>query len=216
MRMAEGPVSRLHKVAHGGRRFNTTPTRRAAELRGETVEQLLDRNLAELLQELRVAFTGVQILFAFLLTLAFTQRFTDLDAFGVTAYVLALLCTAIATMVLLAPVSFHRIVFRRGQKAALVIVADRMLMLGLALLIPAICSALLLILDLVLGRWQAILGSSVTVAVGLTTWYALPLGVRRAGRVASGAHGRSRSEATHAGVEPASPALPGGPLTHQG
>jgi Family of unknown function (DUF6328) len=128
----------------------------------------------------------------------------------------ALLCTAIATMVLLAPVSFHRIVFRRGQKAALVIVADRMLMLGLALLIPGICSALLLILDLVLGWWQAILGSSVTVAVGLTTWYALPLGVRRAGRVAARAHGRPRPETTDARTEPTAPALPSGPLTHPG
>ena len=84
-------------------------------------------------------------------------------------------------MVLLAPVSFHRIVFRRGQKAALVVVADRLLMVGLALLIPAISSGVLLILDVVLGRWQAILGSAVTVMVGLVTWYAMPIVVRRAG-----------------------------------
>ena len=82
-------------------------------------------------------------------------------------------------MVLIAPVSFHRIVFRRGQKASLVVAADRLLMLGLALLIPAICSAVLLILDVVLGLWQAILGSALTAAVGLGTWYALPLAIRR-------------------------------------
>jgi hypothetical protein len=69
------------------------------------LEQLLDRNLSEVLQELRVAFT---------------------------VYVVALLSTALATMVLTAPVSFHRIVFRRGQKAALVVVADRLLIVGLA------------------------------------------------------------------------------------
>jgi hypothetical protein len=115
------------------------------------MEQLLDRNLAELLQELRVAFTGVQILFAFLLSLAFAQRFTELDGFDTAVYTVALLSTALATMVLIAPVSFHRIVFRRGQKAALVVAADR----------------------------QAILGSALTAAVGLGTWYVLPLVIRR-------------------------------------
>ncbi len=173
--------STWHKVAHGGRRFDHTSAQRAANSRGETMDQLLDRNLAELLQELRVAFTGVQILFAFLLSLAFTQRFEDLNEFDIAVYVVALLSTALATMVLIAPVSFHRIVFRRRQKAALVVVADRLLIVGLALLIPAISSAVLLILDVVLGRWQAVLASSLTALVGLLTWYALPLGIRRAG-----------------------------------
>src|SRR3712207_8072213 len=78
------------------------------------LDQVLNRNLNELLQELRVAFTGVQIMFAFLLGLAFTQRFTELDGFGVTVYTVALLTTASATMLLLAPVSFHRIVDRKS------------------------------------------------------------------------------------------------------
>jgi hypothetical protein len=177
----ERSTSTMHKVAHGGRRFDHSSAQRAANSRGETLEQLLDRNLAELLQELRVAFTGVQILFAFLLSMAFTQRFTELDGFDIAVYVVALLSTALATMVLIAPVSFHRIVFRRRQKAALVVVADRLLMVGLALLIPAICSSVLLILDVVLGRWQAIVGCTVTVLVGLLTWYALPLAIRFAG-----------------------------------
>ena len=87
---------------------------------------------------------------------------------------MALLSTAVATMLFIAPVSFHRIVFRRRQKRALVIVADRLLVAGLALLVPAICSSLLLILDVVLGRWPAILGSSFTASVGLLTWYVAP------------------------------------------
>ena len=153
---------------------------RAAEVRGETVDQVLDRNLNELLQELRVAFTGVQILFAFLLSLAFTQRFQELDAFEIV-YTVALLSTALATMVLIAPVSFHRIVFRRRQKSALVVVADRLLVIGLAILIPAISSAVLLSLEVVLGLWQAIVGSSLTALVGVATWYALPLAIRRSG-----------------------------------
>ena len=79
-------------------------------------------------------------------------------------------------MVLKAPVSFHRIVFRRGQKAALVVAADRLLIVGLALLIPAICSAVLLILDVVLGLWQAILGSALTAPVGLVHLVRAPAG----------------------------------------
>ena len=164
------------------RRFDHTKALQTAESRGETLDQVLDRNVAELLQELRVAFTGVQILFAFLLGLAFTQRFEDLDSFGIAAYTIALMSTALATMVLIAPVSFHRIVFRRRQKAALVVVSDRLLMVGIALLIPAIGSSVLLVLDVVLGRWQAIVGSSVTVLVALLTWYALPLAIRFSGR----------------------------------
>jgi hypothetical protein len=180
MRVQESSAATLHRLARGGRRFEHSPVQRAADSRGETLDQLLDRNLAELLQELRVAFTGVQILFAFLLGLAFTQRFSDLDHFGITVYTVALMSTALATMVLIAPVSFHRIVFRRRRKAALVLVSDRLLMVGLALLIPAMGSCVLLILDVVLGRWQAIVGSSVTVLVGLVTWYGLPLSVRLA------------------------------------
>jgi hypothetical protein len=161
--------------------FDAAATVRSAESRGETVDQVLDRNVAELLQELRVAFTGVQILFAFLLSLAFTQRFEDLDAFDLVFYTTALMTTALATLVLIAPVSFHRLVFRRRQKAALVVVADRLLLVGLALLIPAISSAVLLILDVALGRGPAIVGASVTVLVGVLTWYALPLAIRRSG-----------------------------------
>ena len=168
-----------------GRQFDHSRALRLAESRGETLDQVYDRNVNELLQELRVAFTGVQILFAFLLGLAFTQRFAELDAFDLAVYTVALLSTALATMVLIAPVSFHRIVFRRRQKAALVVVADRLLIVGLALLIPAISSAVLLILDVVLGRWQAVVGCSLTVLVGLLTWYALPLAIRYAGNGAA-------------------------------
>jgi hypothetical protein len=171
--------------------LDVTRAMRAAESRGETLDQVLDRNVGELLQELRVAFTGVQILFAFLLGLAFTSRFQDLDSFGLAVYTTSLMSTALATLLLIAPVSFHRMVFRRRQKAALVAVADRMLVIGLALLIPAIASAVLLILDVALGRVAAVIGSGATVLVGLATWYALPLAVRRSAHDAAPRQGRS-------------------------
>ncbi|MGX5658013.1 DUF6328 family protein [Geodermatophilus nigrescens] len=161
-----------------GQRYAPSAARSAQE-RGETLDQLLDRNLAELLQELRVAITGVQVLFAFLLGLAFTARFRELDDVQLTVYTVTLLATALATVVLIAPVSFHRLVFRRRRKAALIRVADRMLLAGLALLVLAISSGVLLILDVVLGRWAGVLGGGAVLLVGLVTWYALPLAARR-------------------------------------
>jgi hypothetical protein len=161
--------------------FDRGAAERSARSRGESVDQLLDRNLAELLQELRVAITGVQILFAFLLGLAFTQRFDSLDRFQVAVYTGTLLTTALATILLIAPVAFHRLVFRRRQKPALIVVADRLLLVGLALLVLAISSAVLLILDVALGRWQGLAGSGVVALVGVLTWYGLPVWARRTG-----------------------------------
>jgi hypothetical protein len=157
---------------------------RSAEARGETLDQLLDRNLAELLQELRVAITGVQVLFAFLLGLAFTQRFADLDDFALTVYTVTLLATALATVLLIAPVSFHRLVFRRRLKGALIVVADRMLVAGLALLVLAISSGVLLVLDVVLGRGPGIVAGAGVLLVAAVTWYALPVWARRASAAA--------------------------------
>jgi Family of unknown function (DUF6328) len=208
MRAQDNPSTESAEPA-SGRLFDATPAVVSAESRGETVDQVLDRNVAELLQELRVAFTGVQILFAFLLTLAFTQRFQELGGFDLAVYVTALMCTALATMVLIAPVSFHRLVFRRRQKAALVVVADRLLLVGLALLIPAISSSVLLILNVAVGRGLAIAGASLTAAVALLTWYALPLAIRRSGHgiLPPHHHGhRSQSRMSRSHVPPSSEA----------
>jgi hypothetical protein len=160
-------------------RFDGAAAVLTARERGETVHQVLDRNLNELLQELRVAFTGVQVLFAFLLGLAFTARFARLGRFELTLYTVSVMATALATVALIAPVSFHRMVFRRRQKAVLVAVADRLLLVGLGLLVVAITSAVLLILDVALGRWQGLVGGGAVALAGLLTWYALPIWARR-------------------------------------
>ena len=162
-------------------RFDTEAAQRSARSRGETLDQVLDRNLNELLQELRVAITGVQILFAFLLALAFTPRFTSLSRFDIGVYTVTLITTALATIVLIAPVSFHRLIFRRRQKPALIIVGDRLLLLGLGLLVMAISCAVLLILDVVLGRWQGLAGGGLVGLAGVLTWFGLPTWARRAG-----------------------------------
>ena len=182
LRSVQGkPLAGREPRARGVRRFDPTAALSSAHDRGETLDQLLDRNLAELLQELRVAITGVQILFAFLLGLAFTQRFAELGALQVCIYTVALLSTALATLVLIAPVSFHRLVFRRRQKGALVVVANRLLLAGLGLLVLAISASTLLVLDVVLGLWAGLLGGGVVFTAGLLTWYALPLWARRTG-----------------------------------
>src|SRR6266508_4388199 len=94
--------------------------------RQESELQRLDRNFNELLQELRVAQTGVQILFAFLLTLAFTQRFGEVTGFQRGLYYGTLVAAALATSLLIAPVSLHRLLFRRHQKGRVVIAANRL------------------------------------------------------------------------------------------
>src|SRR5213080_1326027 len=106
--------------------------------RDETELERWDRNFNELLQELRVAQTGVQILFAFLLTLPFTQRFEKVGAEDRAVYLGTLLATALATACLIAPVSQHRILFRRHRKPEIVDTASRLAETGLAFLLVAV------------------------------------------------------------------------------
>ncbi len=137
-----------------------------ADARGETPLQRADRAYGEILQEVRVAQTGVQILFAFLLTLAFTSRFATITAFQKHIYVLTLMLTAGATALLIAPAAFHRLVYRRRLKQHLVRAASRLALAGLVLLLLAIVSALLLILDVVTG-----LGPALVLAAGALSWF---------------------------------------------
>ena len=139
-----------------------------------------DRQMLELLNELRVALPGVQILFAFLLTLPFSARFDGLGAFGTTVYTVTLLSTATATLVLIAPVSFHRTLFRQRRKEQLVAFADGALLVGLALLLLGIAAAVLLVLDVVLGRWPATACCAFVIVLGGVAGYLVPLRQRRA------------------------------------
>jgi len=137
-----------------------------------------DRRYEELLQELRVAQTGVQFLFAFLLTLAFTQRFSSITSFQKSLYVATLLATAISSALLIGPVPFHRIVFRRGLKPRLVVGSDMMARGGLAVLLLAINGAVFLILDVVVGGTLARVLAGVTFLWFILVWYVLPLVAR--------------------------------------
>ena len=140
----------------------------------ETERQRWQRNFADLLQELRVAQTGVQILFAFLLTLPFSNGFTRTSGFQKDVYIVALLSSAAAAALIISPVAFHRALFRQGRKPELVRYSHAMATGGLACMLVAMVSAVLLVADFVLNRPVALLLSGVTAVWFLTFWGALP------------------------------------------
>lgn len=133
---------------------------------GESEHQRWIRNFQELLQELRVAQTGVQFLFAFLLGLAFTQRFQETTSAQRIVYVVTLVLTTLSAVLLIAPVSYHRIVFRRHMKPTLVRHAHRMALGGLLVLALAVVSSVYLIVDVVFGTLVGGL-----VAAGIAGWF---------------------------------------------
>jgi hypothetical protein len=144
----------------------------------ETEAERLDRNFADLLQELRVAQTGVQILFAFLLTLPFGARFGGVDPLGRTVYVVALLAAAAAAGMIIAPVAYHRMLFRRGRKGELVRSAHRMASGGLAFLVVAMVGSVFVVTDFVLSRTVAV-GLTIVAAVWLVLFWAVFPWLRR-------------------------------------
>ncbi|WP_147793999.1 DUF6328 family protein [Cellulomonas sp. Y8] len=142
--------------------------------RSETATERMDRNWNELLQELRVAQTGVQILTGFLLTVPFQQRFLDLDDYQKTVYLVLVVLALTATAFIVAPVSLHRILFRRHLKRELVDSADRMAQTGLAALALVLGGSALLLFDVVVGRTAGIVAGAVTLTGLAVVWVALP------------------------------------------
>jgi hypothetical protein len=148
----------------------STPAKRT-----ETAAERADRNLGELLQELRVALPGVQVLFAFLLTVPFSQGFDKLQPAQRELYFGVLMCTLISTALLIAPSAHHRMLFRKRDKEYLVRTANRLTIAGLGVLAIALTGAVLLISDLI---FKSTLTVVFTVAAGATfaiLWAVLPL-----------------------------------------
>ena len=148
--------------------------------RNEDEHERLTRNFNELLQELRVTQTGVQILTGFLLTLPFQQRFSELDDFEVTVFCVAVLLSATATALIVAPVSYHRLLFRQRKKALLVRAADRLARAGLLILALAVSVVVLLVFDVAVSRQLGIICSAAVLLVFVVLWLVLPLVSRRA------------------------------------
>jgi hypothetical protein len=153
------------------------PERVAGETptRSETEAERFDRNFHDLLQELRVAQAGTQILFAFLLSVAFTVPFQQSDDFTHRVYAVTLVLSALATAMLITPAAMHRIMFRRGLKGSIVRVGSVLALSGLYLLMGALAGGLLLALDVALSRGQSILITSLITVVFVALWVVLPL-----------------------------------------
>jgi len=146
--------------------------------RRETPTERLDRNWDELLQELRVTQTGVQLLAGFLLTLPFQQRFATITDAQRTAYLVALASAIVATALLVAPVSAHRLMFRRHAKHELVGFADIAARSGLVALALSVSAATFLIFDVVVGRGAALTATALALVVFVVNWLLLPLLIR--------------------------------------
>ena len=146
--------------------------------RDESEGDRLDRNLGELLQELRVAGLGVQVLFGFLLSLPFTTRFTQLSPGQRNLYLATIVLAAVATALLLGPVAYHRLVFRQGQKERLVRAANIMAIAGLATVGLAVSAAVLLVTDYVSSGLTAGLITAFVTCLFAGLWFVLPLARR--------------------------------------
>jgi hypothetical protein len=170
----------------------------AVALRSETDLERLDRNLVELLQEVRVVQTGVQVLFAFLLTVPFSSRFDAITGFQRGAYFTALVGAAAASVLLIAPTSLHRILFRLGQKDYMVDMSNRLALGGLAATAVAMVAVMLLIGDVMFGTAIGIGIAAATALAFGTVWVALPVRRRRQ-VVAVGATRRAASRGDRAG-----------------
>jgi hypothetical protein len=147
--------------------------------RQETVTERLDRNWSNLLQELRVVQTGVQLLTGFLLTLPFQQRFAVLDHRLQVVYLLTVCASILSTVLLIAPVGMHRMLFRRHRLSSVVGAAHRCAYAGLLLLGLAVTGLAVIIFGAVAGTSAAVIAGVCTLALFATAWLILPLGMRR-------------------------------------
>jgi hypothetical protein len=141
---------------------------------GESEAERLDRNLGELLQELRVALPGVQVLFAFLLAVPFQQNFGETTSFQKDVYLVTLLLTTISTALLIAPTAYHRVTFRQQQKDPLVRRGNRVALAGLASLGLAMSGAILLVTDFLFSDLTAALATGFGLSLFLALWFVLP------------------------------------------
>ena len=142
---------------------------------GEDEKERIDRELLELLNELRVALPGVQVLFAFLLTVPFTQRWETVSHFQRDVYFGTLLATAMSAVLLIAPSAQHRLLFRMHEKEQLLLRANKLSIAGLFLLAAAMIGVVMLITDVLFGRTETIVTTSLIGLAFAFFWWGQPL-----------------------------------------
>lgn len=141
----------------------------------ETEKERVDRELIEMLNELRVALPGVQVLFAFLLLLPFQQAFAQVTPLDRGLYFVAFCATATASVLLIAPSTYHRIRFRDGDKEQMLRTSNVLFLAGTALLGLAIATVVFLIADVLFGEALGAVSAAVAAGVVVWFWFALPL-----------------------------------------
>lgn len=146
----------------------------------ESKPERLDRELIELLQELRIVLPGVQVLFAFLLTVPFTNRFEGLTDAERGLFLAALSSAAVASALLIAPGTFHRILFREHDKEWMIKMANRLTIMGTVFLAIAMACALFLVTEVIYGSKLAIAVAAGAAVLFIALWYAIPLARRSA------------------------------------
>ncbi|MEV6639975.1 DUF6328 family protein [Amycolatopsis sp. NPDC051371] len=146
-----------------------------AEHTGETRNEQLTRNVGELLQELRVAQAGVQILFGFLLSVVFTDRFHDASGFEKSLHLSAVALAVAATALLTAPAAWHRLLFRTGSRERILTVGNKLVLVGLVCLALAITSTVALIAKVVYGEIAMIVMAVLCVLLFGILWFVMPL-----------------------------------------
>lgn len=151
----------------------------AAGSADESGKERRDRELIELLNEVRVALPGVQVLFAFLLVLPFQGTFADLSEIERDVYVAALLSSAAAVALLITPSSYHRINFRLALKERMLRLSNRLLIAGLVLTAAATALSVGLVVDVVMSGVAGVVAALVTAAWFAWFWFAIPLLARR-------------------------------------
>ena len=154
--------------------------------REESEAERLDRNFNEQLQELRVTQAGVQVLFAFLLTIPFQQRFVELSNLQRWIYLITLMAAAVSVVVFTAPVALHRILFHEGLKDYIVNYTDKLISLGLLSLGVGIVGGVILVLDVLLSHTAAFVTGGALLALGVVLWVLLPVSKKASARRAAG------------------------------
>jgi hypothetical protein len=178
--ISPGQVMPLRSTRHGTwttaeREVERVGDGRSGNSEGETRREQIDRELIELLNELRVALPGVQFLFAFLLIVPFQQKVDQLTDFQRDVYFVALAAAALASALLIAPAAQHRILFRQQDKEALLKRSNRSAIAGLLALGLAICAALLLVVDVLFSLRLAWVTSGALAVLLVWWWLAVPL-----------------------------------------
>jgi O-antigen/teichoic acid export membrane protein len=175
---------------------------RAGDERHESELERLDRNTVELLNELRVAGTGIQVLFAFLLVVPFNAGYNRLSSFDHYDYYVTLVCVAAAAVLLMSPSIHHRLLFRHGEKPFLIRVGNTVAIVAMAFLTVGMTGILVLISDVMFGGVTAVIAGVLTAVLVGALWFAVPL--RRRLRPERQAAARRRQTEVNPGASPGS------------